>query len=119
MPIKNQVKMPTPNRPRPTTSMPVIAPPRKAASSAGGTPPVARVAVEPSTGLADRQDVTLSATGLRISEALRLKVNDVDWGQACTSSVGEFRWIFDGNSLEGVSPTHHLVKMGVRPHHAV
>ena len=37
--------MPTPSKPRPTTSMPVIAPPLKATSSAGPMPRVAACAV--------------------------------------------------------------------------
>ena len=42
---RNQVNAATPNRPRPTTSMPVMAPPRKATSSAGPMPRVAACAV--------------------------------------------------------------------------
>ena len=45
MPVRNQKKTPTPSRPRPTTSMPVIAPPLKATSSAGPMPCVAACAV--------------------------------------------------------------------------
>ena len=44
-PLRYQKKAPTPIRPRPTTSMPVIAPPLKATSSAGPMPLVAAWAV--------------------------------------------------------------------------
>ena len=45
LPVMNRKKMPTPKRPRPTTSMPVMAPPLKATSSAGPMPRVAACAV--------------------------------------------------------------------------
>ena len=45
LPVMNRKKMPTPSKPRPTTSMPVIAPPLKATSSAGPMPRVAACAV--------------------------------------------------------------------------
>ena len=45
MPTKNHAKAVTPSRPRPTTSMPVMAPPRKATCSAGPMPCVAAWAV--------------------------------------------------------------------------
>jgi hypothetical protein len=44
-PLMSRKKMPTPSRPRPTTSMPVMAPPLKATSSAGPMPLVAACAV--------------------------------------------------------------------------
>ena len=45
LPTKNQKKPPTPNKPKPTTSMPVTAPPLNATSRAGPMPPVAACAV--------------------------------------------------------------------------
>jgi hypothetical protein len=45
LPTRNQKKPATPSRPRPTTSIPVMAPPRKATSSAGPMPRVAACAV--------------------------------------------------------------------------
>ena len=45
LPTRNQVNAATPSSPRPTTSMPVMAPPRKATSSAGPMPRVAACAV--------------------------------------------------------------------------
>ena len=45
VPTRYQKNSPTPSRPRPTTSMPVMAPPLKATSSAGPMPLVAACAV--------------------------------------------------------------------------
>jgi len=45
LPTRNQKNAVTPSRPRPTTSMPVMAPPRNATSSAGPMPRVAAWAV--------------------------------------------------------------------------
>ena len=45
LPLRNRKNSPTPSRPRPTTSMPVMAPPLNATSSAGPMPRVAACAV--------------------------------------------------------------------------